>query len=301
MSPDENVRKEEFQVMTASTNPLAKFFGVFLDGQSYLNALYVFLAFPLGLFYFIFLVVGLSLGISLLILWVGILILLVVLGGWWAFAAFERQMAIWLLHEDIPPMPRPGAQPQGTWAQFVGYLTNPVTWKSLVYLLVKFPLGILSFVVAVTLLALTGAFLTAPLSFAFFPMQIQLIGNQVYSIDTPLEAGLAFLVGLILALVSLHILNGLAWISGRFAYLMLGYFPAAKRPSALAQKTALAQNTAPETPVSAAPVLPIAPAQPFAPAQSSEPLPVEPAEPEQPVTPEPSAEAIDFEQERNTL
>ena len=112
--------------MTASTNPLAKFFGVFLDGQSYLNALYVLLAFPLGLFYIIFLVVGLSLGISLLILWVGILILLVVLGGWWAFAAFERQMAIWMLREDIPPMLRPGGQPQGIWAQLVGYLTNQI-------------------------------------------------------------------------------------------------------------------------------------------------------------------------------
>lgn len=256
--------------MTASTNPLAKFFGVFLDGQSYMNALYVLLAFPLGLFYFIFLVVGLSLGISLLILWVGILILLVVLGGWWAFAAFERQMAIWMLREDIPPMLRPGGQPQGIWAQLVGYLTNPVTWKSLVYLLVKFPLGVLSFAVGVTLVALTGVFLTAPLSFAFFPMQIQLIGNQVYNIDTPLEAALAFLAGLILALISLHILNGLAWISGRFAYLMLGYFPAVNRPSA------------PETP---APAI-----APVAPAQSVAPVPTEAAILEPPVTPEPPTE-----------
>jgi hypothetical protein len=258
--------------MTASPNPLAKFFGVFLNGQSYLNALYLLLAFPLGLFYFIFLVVGLSLGVTLLILWVGILILLVVLAGWWGFAAFERQMAIWLLREDIPPMQPPGERPQGIWAQFVSYLVNPVTWKSLVYLLVKFPLGLLSFVVIVTLAALTGAFLTAPLTFAIFPMQIDLIGNQVYSIDTPLEAALAFLAGLFLALISMHILNGLAWVSGRFARLMLGRFPAARRPDT-------PEALAPAAPaIAEAAVLPVAPP------------PAEPAAPELPAAQEPPAE-----------
>ena len=280
--------------MTDSSNPLAKFFGVFLKGQTYLNALYLLLAFPLGLFYFIFLVVGLSLGVALLIVWVGLLILLVVLAGWWGFAAFERQMAIWLLREDIPPMQPLGERPQGTWAQFVAYLVNPVTWKSLVYLLVKFPLGVLSFVVVVTLGALTGAFLTAPLTFAIFPMQIELFRNQVYSIDTPLEAALVFLVGVSLVFISMHILNGLAWISGRFAYLMLGHFPATRRSTtaealAPAAPVMTAFSVQPDASPPAGPVTPEAPTAQEPLEESDLPAPTEaPAEPAQPAEAAPS-------------
>ena len=118
---------------------LVKFFGVAIRGQTYLNALYLFLAFPLGLVYFIFLMVGLSSGIGLTIVWVGLLILLVVFITWTALAAFERQMAIWLLREEIPPMSRQDLSGLTLWQQFKATVTNPVTWKGLVYLLAKFP------------------------------------------------------------------------------------------------------------------------------------------------------------------
>ena len=55
------------------TNPLERLYGVFVKPQTYLNILYLLLAFPLGIAYFVFLVTGFSLGISLLILWVGLL------------------------------------------------------------------------------------------------------------------------------------------------------------------------------------------------------------------------------------
>ena len=40
---------------------LAKFFGVAIRGQTYLNLIYLSLSFPLGLVYFIVLVVGFAL------------------------------------------------------------------------------------------------------------------------------------------------------------------------------------------------------------------------------------------------
>jgi hypothetical protein len=77
-------------------------------------------------------------------------------------------------------------------------------------------------VVLVTLVALTLAFLAAPVVFPFFPMQIQLWGDTVYMVDTLWEAIAFFFVGVVLLFLTLHILNGLAWVSGRFARLMLG-------------------------------------------------------------------------------
>ncbi|HZD55859.1 MAG TPA: sensor domain-containing protein [Anaerolineales bacterium] len=210
------------------SNILARFFGVIARGSTYLNLLYVLLAFPLGLFYFIFLVVGLSLGFSLLIILVGILVLLIVFAGWLAFGAFERQLAIWLLREDIPPMTPPKlrnrpAESAVSWNGFVAYLANPVTWTSLVYLFVKFPLGILSFVVSVAALSITAVFITSPLTFPFLQPEVWFTWNSLWKIDTLGDALIAFVIGLALLFISLHVLNGLAWVSGRFAWVMLGY------------------------------------------------------------------------------
>ena len=210
--------------------------GVPFRGSTYLNLIYLMLAFPLGLFYFIFLVVGFALGFGLLIIWVGLPVLLLVFLGWWSFAAFERQMAILMLREEIPPMsPNSLAgqerRDESLWSRVIAHLTNPVTWTSLLYLFLKFPLGILSFVMAVTLLAVTAVFLTAPVSFWFVQPEIWFTWNQVWRIDTLGDAIIAFLVGLPLLLVSLHILNGFAWISGKFARVLLGSASALKTES----------------------------------------------------------------------
>jgi hypothetical protein len=211
---------------------LVKFFGVAIRGQTYLNALYLFLAFPLGLVYFIFLMVGLSSGIALTIVWVGLLILLVVFITWTAMAAFERQMAIWLLREEIPPMSRQDPAGLTLWQQFKATVTNPVTWKGLVYLLAKFPLGLLSFVVLVTLFSVSVSLLAAPFYYSWVPNEyvFTLNGvrtNPVWVVDTLGEALLVSLAGILLTVVSMHILNSLAWVSGKFARIMLGNFSAA--------------------------------------------------------------------------
>ena len=72
-------------------------FGVIARLQTWKNMAYLALAFPLGLFYFVFLVVGLALGVGLVIIWVGLPILAVVVLAWWAFAGFERLQAEHLL------------------------------------------------------------------------------------------------------------------------------------------------------------------------------------------------------------
>ena len=68
----------------------APFFGVVAEPQSYINILYLFLSFPLGIAYFVFLVTGISLGFGLAIIWVGVPILVLVLAGSWALCQLER-------------------------------------------------------------------------------------------------------------------------------------------------------------------------------------------------------------------
>lgn len=212
---------------------LRKFFAVITQGSTYKKLAYLLLAFPLGLFYFIFLVTGLSLGLPLIILWIGVVILVGVFAAWYAMAAFERSLAINLLDVDIPPMMRRDLRGQSLWKKFTAALRSSVTWKGLVYLFARFPLGILSFVVVVTCLAVSVTLIAAPTYYTTFHPQIDLrmegvnMFNPVWIIDTLPEALLATVAGVILLFASLHLFNGLAWLSGRFARVMLGDFSTA--------------------------------------------------------------------------
>ena len=151
--------------MNNPANPLARFFGVLFKAQTYLNLLYLLLAFPLGLVYLIFFIVGIALGLPLTIILVGLVILAFVGLGWWVFATFERQLAIWLLRIDIPPMSKPGPKPVGVWNTITSLLSNPVTWKSLVYLVLKPILGVFALVALVTLGGISLALMLSPLLF----------------------------------------------------------------------------------------------------------------------------------------
>ncbi|MCH8973553.1 MAG: sensor domain-containing protein [Chloroflexi bacterium] len=210
-------------------------FGVVTDPQSFINIFYLLLSFPLGIAYFVFLVTGISLGFGLLIIWVGVPILGVVLAGSWVLCELERMLAIGLLKEDIPPTARgnlagraeAGVQSLSSgerffismWRRLKGYLSDRLTWTGMLYLFLKFPLGIASFVIAVTLISVTAALLAAPIAYLFGDFDARIGG---WDIDTLWEAGLLTLVGIPMVFVSLYLMNQAAFASGRLARVMLG-------------------------------------------------------------------------------
>jgi len=205
-----------------------RFFKVMVSGQAYLNLIYLLAAFPLGVFYFVFLVSGLSIGISLSIVWVGIPLLLVVGVGWWVLARFERLLAIHWLKEEVPSMMPPPIEPKNIWRYFKGYLSNPVTWKSPVYLFLKFPLGLATFVILVILVSLSLAFLTLPLTYELSDFQFGGFfspDQAAWQIDSMGEALIGTLIGLLLWPLTMQITNGLAWMHAKFARVMLSVDP----------------------------------------------------------------------------
>ncbi|MDW7730948.1 MAG: sensor domain-containing protein [Methanolobus sp.] len=205
--------------MVEQKNALVDFVNVAFRKQTYLNILYLLFTFPLGTAYFVFLVSGLSLGFSLMTIWVGIPILVLIFLAWWEIASFERQIAIWFLGVDIPPMSR-GPDPD---ADLVGKgitrLKNPVTWKSLLYLFLKFPIGIMSLIVTVVLISLTMSMLLSPVLYRLGPMSLSFGTFYVHSLHGSL---VIFVLGIPVGLISLHLMNLLARLAGYFAVLMLG-------------------------------------------------------------------------------
>jgi hypothetical protein len=207
------------------TQNLFRFVRTIVDIQAYLNVAYLVIAFPLGIFYFVFLVAGISLGLSTLIIWVGIPILLLVSIGWCGLASFERYMAIHWLKEDIPLLTSPSEKGSDIWTRFKGFLSNPFTWKSMIFLFLKFPLGLATFVIMIASVSLTLAFLTAPITYNFLPdIQIGIFlgpGLQGWYIDSQFEALLGMLFGVVLWPLTLQITNGLTWIHAKFVRVML--------------------------------------------------------------------------------
>lgn len=224
--------------MSKFTEYLEKFFFVFLRGRTYLNMLYLLLSFPLGIIYFVVFITGFSVGIPLIIVWVGLLVLLGLFALWYFFVVFERKQAIWLLKENIAPINNMDFKGKNLWNKFTASIKNPVMWKGLVFLIIKFPLGIINFSVLVTALSLGLSMLTAPLYYRLFQPHIDLTWTTTpmhyVFVDTLPEALFVALIGFLVLLVSLHLFNGMAYLNGIFARVMLGNKGALPNPADVA-------------------------------------------------------------------
>ena len=115
--------------------------------------------------------------------------------------------------------PEPSGRPRSLWKTVQEFLSNPVTWKGMGYLFLKFPLGIFSFILTTVLLALPVAFLLAPLAWGFDDVYYDI---PFWNVDTFGETLILAAMGVVGLLVSIQLLNGLALVWRELAGVMLG-------------------------------------------------------------------------------
>jgi hypothetical protein len=224
--------------------------------STYLNLLYLFFNFPLGIMYFVVLLTLLALGFGLSITLLGIPILIGTVGLVWGFAWLERKMAAAVLGSGLgsrvlgntPVRLEFESQPkqnpkQNQWTRLRGYLRSPQFWSSFGYLWLKFPLGIASFVVAVTLLSVSVALLGAPVFYLLSSLEslgcsslwfvrafsdFQSCSPDYWGISIDgwqpnfAESFALFPIGLGITVISLRVLNLFAQWQARLALWMLG-------------------------------------------------------------------------------
>jgi len=100
----------------------------------------------------------------------------------------------------------------------------------MLYLLIKFPLGILNFTVATAVLSASFSMLLSPLALVIpgwhiaWDWDLTLFNGRVFIAqpDPYLLAGLFFLIGVFATPASLHLLNWMAGWQGKLAQKMLG-------------------------------------------------------------------------------
>lgn len=196
---------------------LARTFGVYLDGRSYRNMLYLFLMFPLGIIYFVYIVTGISLSAGLLVTFIGIPLFILFLLSFNGIAWFQGRLTETLLGIRMPRKRRRFRAKGKKWKRLKTALKNPRLYSSVLYLFLMFPLGIIYFTVIITFLA-TSVYLTLmPLIFLFrsawdFPVGIP--GPFWFQLVT-------MVFGVIMLTWSMHLVNILARLHGRMSKKLL--------------------------------------------------------------------------------
>ena len=224
------------------------FFDVIVKPQTWRNIAYLLLAFPLGIFYFVFLVTGLSLGLGLFITLLGIPILVGVLAAAYGMGDFERVTTNLILDQNTQPSHRLAVS-GGLWEKVKALVGSSETWKRVWYLFLEFPFGIIGFTLVTTTAAILAMVATPFLyTTSWWPTALDWPG-EYWVIDTLGEAVLLALGALLVGLALLHIMNALAKAWGVFAEAMLGpsYHPVNQSPGA-AQPSMPNERSAQELP-----------------------------------------------------
>jgi hypothetical protein len=225
---------------TVVTTPLRR--------RTYGNLLYLVLAFPLGLGYFVFLSVGLSLSIGLSFVLIGIPLFFVVLATSLVLVGFERRLATTLLAIDFEAPPWRVADADGPLDGAKRLVSDPALWLGLAFLATKLAVGVAAFTLLMGILVPALAIVATPLYYdtpgvrvgVFLPTDL----TQELSLYIPwneLLVGVSFVVrlsswqvtslvdavamslgGLLVVVLGLAVLDGFAWLCGRWARLLLG-------------------------------------------------------------------------------
>jgi signal transduction histidine kinase len=202
------------------------FFRPIFQARTYRHIVYLALAFPLGLAYFVFLVTGVSVGGGLLVVWVGLPILLAMILAWRGIGTFERGLHRGLLDIDIPEPTVTFLGEGSLWQRTRGILSDGSTWRTLVWLLLRFPFGAFTFVALTSVTAIMAVFVAAPVLIPLADnVKVDInIGTITVNNWRPqsIDAWWMVPIGVILLIIEMHIINGLAWVHGVVGKALLG-------------------------------------------------------------------------------
>ena len=219
-------RDTEIKVQSALRPPappkresaLGKFFGVAVDPRTYGALFYSVLALATGIFYFTWVVTGVSLSAGLAVLIVGIPFAILFLGSVRVLSLMEGRIVEVMLGERMPRRPLYAERDKPALQHIKDMFTDPRTWSTLVYMLAMLPLGIVYFTLMTTLLTTAIGTIVGPLLLGFGAFDNWWIDS--WEVSTSLEwwqLPVVFVGGVILLFATLHLARGIGRMHGAFA------------------------------------------------------------------------------------
>lgn len=200
---------------------LGYFFGVYTDPRAWGALLYMFIAFVTGIFYFTWAVTGVSVSVSFLIFIFGFPFALLFLLSVRGLALLEGRLVEALLGVRMPRRPLFSHQNMKWFDRLKALLTDKATWLMLVYMLLQFVLGIVYFVLIVTVLSFSLSFIAIPILQEVFHQGVIMMNDRVYFILPNWTYPLLVFGGLLLWTTFMNIARGVGQLHGKLAKWML--------------------------------------------------------------------------------
>ena len=202
---------------------LRRFFGIFANSRAWGAVLYLLFSLATGIIYFTWAVTGISLSAGLMVLIIGLpfagLFILSVRG----IGLLEGLIVEALLGIRMPRRPLFYRKNMGWWQRFKQLVSDKHTWLSLVYMILQLPMGIISFTVLITLIAVSLYGIALPVLQIGFNMPVSYVnGVSYYLVDWMLP--LSVIAGVLLATLTMHLARYLGRQHGKLAKALLVKF-----------------------------------------------------------------------------
>src|SRR6476469_4055796 len=168
-------RDTEVTVQTALRAPppkprkswLGRFFGVVAEPRTYAALFYMVLALATGIFYFTWVMAGLSMSAGLAVLIIGVPFLILYFGSVRVLSLVEGRIVEVMLGERMPRRPLYSARGRPLVERIKDLFTDPRTWSTQLYFLLMLLLGIIYFTLVVTGLSVSLGMAVSPLLVLF--------------------------------------------------------------------------------------------------------------------------------------
>lgn len=148
------------------------------DGQVLRDWFSLIMSFALGMTYLVFFVTGYAVSLGLSVVLVGIPLLLFMLASTRTAAAMDRRLMAAILNANIPDVDEEPAPQGANLGERMGhYLGSVLTWRSLLYLALKFPVGIFALIFALCILPLLAVevLILGPLTIDMHLLSVRLL------------------------------------------------------------------------------------------------------------------------------
>ena len=206
---------------------LGRFFGVAADPKTYGAMFYSILALATGIFYFTWVVTGISLSLGFSVIIIGIPFVILFLGSVRLLSLVEGRIVEVMLGERMPRRPVYADRDRPVLTRIGEMFTDPRTWSTLLYMLAMLPLGVLYFTLAVALLTTSVVLVVAPPLALFGAFDGWSLSGGWYGYWEPSttlgvwELPVAFACGVVLLFATLHLLRGIGRVHGAIAKQLL--------------------------------------------------------------------------------
>ncbi len=199
---------------------LSRFFGIFGDAGAWGSIIYMIFALVTGIIYFTWAVTGISIGMSMIFLIVGIPIIILFLYSVRGIGFVEGRLVEALLGERMPRRSKFTNKNIKLWDRIKELLTDRTTWTGILYMILQLPIGILYFTIMIVILSLSISIIFAPLVQVIWNISIIDLGNEYYTIPWFL-APVMTITGFLLLTFSMHFAKFVGKIHGKYAKALL--------------------------------------------------------------------------------